>query len=281
MRKLSSFFMMAMLFALAMSCEQAAVEPKYQVSDEVMAKLNQLGFNTDNFEARQFGDKVIVENDIRIDLDRLEEMTVAKQIPESEHFSTSKIVDTDKYSTIKVFVDDSFGAQKSKYINAARIAVKRYQDENLTLKFVLENDQGSQSNTSGYRITITASPAEYYEEGILGSAGFPTSGGAPHNEIEMTKEYYNNVQNINGLATTMAHEIGHCIGFRHTDYAFRWTSCGWFNGPWSEGSGNAVHISGTPSNSSGDLNSWMMACGSPEGDRPFTDYDKKALDELY
>ncbi len=56
----------------------------------------------------------------------------------------------------------------------------------------------------------------------------------------------------------MAHEIGHCIGFRHTDYKRR-SSCGPGGGE-SAGSIGAVHIPGTPTNVSGSYNSWMMAC---------------------
>ena len=83
----------------------------------------------------------------------------------------------------------------------------------------------------------------------------------------MTRGYYDNVSNINGLATTIAHEMGHCIGFRHTDYMDRSYSCG--GAPDNEGDGGvgANHIPGTPTGPS--ANSWMLACGSPEGDRPF------------
>ncbi len=75
----------------------------------------------------------------------------------------------------------------------------------------------------------------------------------------------------------MAHELGHCIGFRHTDYKKR-SSCG--PGPGEQaGSIGAVWIPGTPTNVSGSYNSWMMACtnGSPT----FNSADVTALQYVY
>jgi hypothetical protein len=75
----------------------------------------------------------------------------------------------------------------------------------------------------------------------------------------------------------IAHEIGHCIGFRHTDYVNR-ASCGSTSGE-SAGTIGAVHIPGTPTTVSGSYNSWMMACtnGSPL----FNAEDGIALNEVY
>ena len=79
----------------------------------------------------------------------------------------------------------------------------------------------------------------------------------------------------------MAHEIGHCIGFRHTDWFNRSISCGGFPANEGEGSIGAVHIPGTPTGA--DLSSFMLSCipFSQGVDRPFTTADKVALDYLY
>lgn len=272
--------MVMLLLTFIVSCDENSnndIIPKDQVSEETLAKLKTLGYNTDNFEVHKLNGKLIVENDILLKLDELDEMVEASKVPVVEHFRTQELV-TPRSRAIKIFIDESFGSKRQKYIDAARIAVNRYNAENLTLTFLLENDN-SNLGSGAFRIKITASPDEYYQEGILGSAGFPTSNGDPHNEIEMTREFYDNVQNINGLATTMAHEIGHCIGFRHTDLAWRWTSCGSFNGWPIEPDG--IHIPGTPKEDDGDINSWMMACGGVEVNRPFTASDVKALNYLY
>jgi hypothetical protein len=76
----------------------------------------------------------------------------------------------------------------------------------------------------------------------------------------------------------MAHEMGHCIGFRHTDYMNRAYSCG--GSTYNEGSAGvgAIHIPGTPTGPS--ASSWMLAC-SNGGNRPFTSADRTALNYLY
>ena len=75
----------------------------------------------------------------------------------------------------------------------------------------------------------------------------------------------------------IAHEIGHCIGFRHTDYKNR-ISCGGGGGE-TAGSIGAVHIEGTPTNVKGNYDSWMMACTN--GKANFNAADGVALNYVY
>lgn len=82
------------------------------------------------------------------------------------------------------------------------------------------------------------------------------------------------------MTTVIAHEIGHCIGFRHTDYMNRAYSCGSGGNEGQENNGvGAVHIPGTPTGP--DAASWMLACLSATTDRPFNSNDKVALAYLY
>ena len=77
----------------------------------------------------------------------------------------------------------------------------------------------------------------------------------------------------------MAHEIGHAIGFRHTDYMNRSYSCG--GSPVNEGSAGvgAIHVPGTPTGP--DPNSWMLSCIGSGQNRPFNANDRTALNYLY
>jgi hypothetical protein len=79
----------------------------------------------------------------------------------------------------------------------------------------------------------------------------------------------------------MAHEMGHCIGYRHTDYMNRAYSCGGnrSNEGQAKNGVGAVHISGTPT--SADANSWMLACIGNNVNRPFNTNDKTALNYVY
>lgn len=74
--------------------------------------------------------------------------------------------------------------------------------------------------------------------------------------------------------------MGHCIGFRHTDYFDRSISCG--GSPSNEGTAGvgANLISGTPSGASLADASWMLSC-TDGSNRPFNSDDVTALNFLY
>jgi Dual-action HEIGH metallo-peptidase len=137
---------------------------------------------------------------------------------------------------------------------------------------------------SGFRLTFTkvatTSSANITVTGISGtggSAGFP-SGGNPWGSINMGTGI---ASCGTGTATTvMAHEMGHCIGFRHTDWFNRAYSCGSGGSEGQQTTGvGAVLIPGTPSTVV--AGSWMLACYSCGGDRPFVSSDRTALYNLY
>jgi hypothetical protein len=82
----------------------------------------------------------------------------------------------------------------------------------------------------------------------LGSSGFPTRKGNPYGQIQMNTnaQAYGSNPDVNYLTSVLQHEMGHCIGFRHTDYFNRAYSCG--GTPTNEGASNigAILIPGTP-----------------------------------
>ena len=169
--------------------------------------------------------------------------------------------------TITVSIDTRL-TEVAGYSAALDEALARYNAQNLNLTFVR---QGS----SGGNIHLKKQGGNF-----LASAGFP-SGGNPYNLIKINSTLIgqgNSGTFINYCATIMAHEIGHCIGFRHTDYMDRSFSC---NTGGNEGSGGvgAIHIAGTPTGP--DDESWMLACIGNNDNRPFNNNDKTALGVLY
>jgi hypothetical protein len=257
------------------ACKKDAKAPstaEAAVPDAVRAQIRALGFSDQDVKA--VADGYLVEGDIVLSSAELQ--AAAPSTPEliyaqEEHYRTNNLVNTGTYPTIKVALNNSSSAHQAVFSAALDEAIRRYNAEGLRVKF--------QRVTSGANSTVVA----YYEvSNTLGSSGFPSSTGAPYSQVKMNTYWYStttSTSNINYIATIMAHELGHCIGFRHTDYMNRSYSCG--GTATNEGSAGvgAVYISGTPTGPS--AGSWMLACVGSGQNRPFTTADRTALNYVY
>lgn len=274
MRKTVRPLLLAFGFAAVFAaCKKEAKDMPAQdeVSDAVKAQIKSLGFRTDG--AQKVDEGYLVEGDIILTSDDLAgapsspEMVIANE----EHYRTNNLVNTSTYPTIKVRLNNSSSQHQAVFSDALDEAIRRYNAENLSVKF--------QRVSTGANTTVVA---YYQQSNTLGSSGFPTNGGAPYSQVQMNTYWYStstSSTNVNYIATIMAHELGHCIGFRHTDYMNRAYSCG--GSAVNEGSAGvgAVYISGTPSGPS--AGSWMLACVGSNQNRPFTSADRTALNYLY
>jgi hypothetical protein len=271
-RSVLSYLALAALLSLQLGCETAPEEqtPDASVSPEVEAKLAELGFLTQEGLFKVEGG-YIVEHDIFIPEERLANMQAGDKLalPSEEQYSTNNLV-TGLPRLIQVYVSPRMS---TKVFQAVDDAIDRYNAEGLQLTFSRTSDAASAD------ISIEPSPWYYPLYGILGSGGFPTADGDPWNRIYLTRSYFDRYFTPDALATIVAHEIGHCIGFRHTEYMDRSYSC---NGdPVNEGAGSigANHIPGTPTGP--DPNSWMLSCIGSSTNRPFNANDRTALNYLY
>ncbi len=253
------------------SCNKNNSQPTQQtpaVSADVLKKIGDLGFSTD--EVRKQGDGYLVEGDILLTTANLSEASISPnlRIAENEQYRTTNLV-----KSLPRTVTISISNLPTVYATATNNAIARYNALNLTLKF--------QFVSSGGNIQIIG-----FNEGpsggyiTLGSSGFPTSSGNPYNEIQMNTnaQAYGTNPDVNYLTSVLQHEMGHCIGFRHTDYMNRAFSCGGRKS--NEGSAGigAINIPGTPTKA--DAGSWMLACSSGT-DRTFNPNDVIALNYLY
>jgi hypothetical protein len=265
---LFSSLVLATAMIVVISCSKTKDVTADQVSDEVKAKVKALGFSTASIV--KDADGYIVEGDILL-TDEVLNNTPSQTllvVANSEQYRTTNLV-KGLPRNITVLVSGLGTA----FIQGADQAISRYNALGLQLTFTRITSgkaditiQGFNQPPSGGFIT-------------LGSAGFPTRQGDPYGTIKMNTNQYAYGTNPDPVyvGAVIQHEIGHCIGFRHTDYMNRAYSCG---SGGNEGASNvgAIHIPGTPTGP--DANSWMLAC-SNGGDRTFNNNDKTALNYLY
>ena len=253
------------VLALA-SCEKKEdVALKQDLSAETISQVKALGFSTRDAKAVAGG--VLVEGDIVLTKEVLagnNESTLLR-VGTDEQYRTINLV-TGLPRTITVSVSATL---PSAYVTAADVAIRRFNDQNLRLTF--------------RRVAPSAGAAISLVKGLSGVdylalAGTPYKG-KPYHQVELNSDLVGTKNASTTIASLLAHEIGHCIGFRHTDYANRAYSCD--GEPFNEGAGpeGAIRISGTPAGN--DPNSWMLSCINSGQNRPFNSNDIKALNYLY
>ncbi len=225
---------------------------------EIIENLKEAGFPENDIMIAD--DMVYVGRDAHVTLDASYEMLDG--IGTEEQYRTTNLVGS---SITNICINGSaFTGTMSSGLNAA---IANYNA--LGLRFRMTRTTGS---TSGCSATITAR----LSSGAGGSAGFP-SGGRPYNIINIgtgTTQF-----GVDVVEHVITHELGHCIGFRHSDYFNRSISCGSGGDEGSAGVG-AIHIPGTPTTASvgGSL---MNSCFRSTENGEFTSSDRTALNALY
>jgi len=245
------------------SCRKnASTSQSASISDEALAKIYNLGFSNKNVSLDENGN-YLVEGDIVLSQADLSAVpsTQFLRVGSEEQYRTYNLV-TSLPRVIKVSISSQL---PSSYVSALDVALGRYNALNLQITF--------QRVSSGANISIVKGNGNY-----LASSGFPSSTGNPYNQVQVNSRAIGN-QPQNTVASILAHELGHCIGFRHTDYMNRAYSCG--GQPVNEGASTvgAVYIPGTATGP--DPNSWMLSCIGSGDDRPFNSNDVTALTYLY
>ncbi len=258
-----------MIMMVAISCTKAVTpEEPLAVTDDVINSIKAMGLTTTGIIADEGG--YIVEGDIFIPAADLKRSLGGSflRVGETEQYRTTNLV-TGLPRTITVKLSSRISA--SVYGPVLDEVVRRYNAENLQITLT----RVSSSSTAS--ITFDRASGSY-----LASAGFPTSGGAPFNLIKVNTNAIGSGTSttfINYAATIFAHELGHCIGFRHTDYMNRAYSCGGAASNEGASTVGAILIPGTPA--AADPNSFMLACIGSGVNRPFNANDKTALNYLY
>lgn len=263
-RLLSTLSLAAMVSLFSCQKEEDQVATSDSVSEETLSKIHKLGFSTQ--EVQRIEEGYLVEGDIVLteaDLNTTPEITLLRAGSEEQYRTTNLVKVSSTKRTITISMNDR--KIPASYDLALAEAINRYNAESLTIDFVRV--------ASGGEINIVNANGSY-----LASAGFPTSSGDPYGQVKVNVRSIGN-QPTATVATILAHEIGHCIGFRHTDYMDRSYSCGGAYANEGASTVGAIHIPGTPTVA--DARSWMLACIGSGQDRPFNNNDKTALGVLY
>lgn len=269
-RALSVFCLVLIGSGAFYSCEESQDTNMSQVPDHVRNQLVNLGFSVTDPGPIRFEEGYLVEGDIYVTPSDLATMKPAKRVAAVEQYSTNQLV-TGLPRVITVYMPTTFSSTNFAALDEA---IARYNAQNLQLTF-------QRVTTSNATISFSRLSKAQERQGILGSAGFPTAQGNPYGTIKMSGIMESKYGlSVNGIATIMAHEMGHCIGFRHTDYYNRAISCGGSVSNEGASGVGANLIPGTPSTATLAAQSWMLAC-TDGSNRPFNNDDRTALGYLY
>jgi len=226
---------------------------------EIIDNLKTAGFPDEEIAVLEDG-TVYVGQDAVVTLEASREMA---GVSEFRQYRTNNLVSS-SVSTICIDGSDFSGTLSSALNNA----IANYNGEGLD--FTMTRTNGPEA---GCDALITAVEVG----GSGGSAGFP-SGGQPYDTINLGSGVAS--YGVAVATHVVQHELGHCIGFRHTDYFDRSISCG--GGKYNEGAAGvgAVHIPGTPTGAVFN-GSVMNSCFNNGSNGVWTAGDEIALAEMY
>lgn len=250
---------------LAVSCSALAFGCGADSADETQETIDNLvqaGYPAKDIQV--VDGVVYVQNDAAVSLQASREMLqVDESAGSQEQYRTTNLVS----SSVKTICING-AAFTGVFSTAVNNAIANYNGQNLSFKM-----QRTSGSTTGCDATITGR----ISGPVGGSSGFP-SGGRPFNTI-----------NIGGGLSTFAvgtvthvitHELGHCIGFRHSDFFNRAISCGGSASNEGTAGVGATLIPGTPSGATVG-GSIMNACFRTSETGHFTSSDVTALQFLY
>lgn len=237
-------------------------------TQETIANLVQAGFVASDIQV--VDGKVIVDNDAEVSLQASREMLESDS--SDEQFRTNNLIGGAPNSAV-ICVNGAAFANDGTLNEGLNLAIENYNQlflSNISRLFLFRVNGGPIPGCTHFINGVIV-------PGLVGgSAGFP-SGGAPFGTINIGDGIIG--FGIDVAEHVITHELGHCIGFRHSDFFNRSISCGVGGNEGDAGVG-ANHIPGTPTNAVVGQ-SIMNACFRAVENGEFTGSDITAIDVLY
>jgi len=241
-----------------------------EVTDDIISLLKNNYFNAGEIKVIDFllpdgttEQRYQIEDDITFSAEQIASLKTLEKTT-SRNYYTNNLVNPRTLSIIG-YTGGQF-ALSSKEQTALQWAVNNYNRLNLSISLSLTFGTNFQNKD----MVVYFNPNQ---SGSGGSAGFPSNGN-PNKFIQ--------IFGLDGSSTNVnehviTHEIGHSVGFRHTDWFSR-QSCGQ-NVSEGVGSIGANPVPGTPAGY--DPTSLMLSCFSASEDGEFNNNDIIALNYLY